>query len=190
MDFVSLAIDGPILITPSKHADARGFLSETYSARRLEPHIGRAHFVQDNHTLTASVGTLRGLHFQSPPAAQGKLVRVVHGAVYDVVVDIRVGSPTYGNHIAVELTAANWRQLWVPPGFAHGFLTLEPQTEVEYKVTDYYDPEHDCGIAWDDPALSIPWPTKGGGPLLSPKDLAQPRLADLPCYFRWQESNS
>jgi dTDP-4-dehydrorhamnose 3,5-epimerase len=185
MDLVRLAIADLILITPSKYADARGFVSETYSVRRLEGHIGPVRFVQDNHTLSVSAGTLRGLHFQVPPAEQGKLVRVTRGAVYDVVVDIRSGSPTFGRHVAVELSAANWRQLWVPPGFAHGFCTLEPDTEVEYKLTGYYHPEHDRGIAWDDPALAIPWPVVADGPVLSPKDRMQPLLADLPPYFRW-----
>lgn len=185
MDLVKLAIEGVILITPSKYADERGFVSETYSARHLEPHIGPVRFVQDNHALSVFAGTLRGLHFQTPPAEQGKLVRVIRGAAYDVVVDIRRGSPTFGRHVAVELTAENWRQLWVPPGFAHGFYTLQPQTEVEYKLTGYYNPEHDRGIAWDDPALAIPWPVTDGGPLLSAKDRAQPRLADLAPYFSW-----
>jgi dTDP-4-dehydrorhamnose 3,5-epimerase len=184
MELVRLAIEDLILITPSKYADERGFVSETYSARRLEDQIGPIRFVQDNHTLSVSAGTLRGLHFQAPPAEQGKLVRVIRGAIYDVAVDIRHGSPSFGHHVAVELTAANWRQLWVPPGFAHGFCTLEPQTEVEYKLTNYYNPEHDLGIAWDDPALTIPWPI-GDGPVLSPKDRALPLLADLLPYFQW-----
>jgi dTDP-4-dehydrorhamnose 3,5-epimerase len=185
MDLVRLAIADLILITPSKYTDERGFVSETYSARRLESHIGPVRFVQDNHTLSVAAGTVRGLHFQAPPAEQGKLVRVIRGAVYDVVVDIRSGSPTFGRHVAVELTAANWRQLWVPPGFAHGFCTLEPQTEVEYKLTDYYHPEHDRGIAWDDPGLAIPWPALADRSLLSPKDRVQPLLVDLPPQFRW-----
>jgi dTDP-4-dehydrorhamnose 3,5-epimerase len=188
MERVKLAIEGPVLLTPAKYADERGFVSETYSARRLEPHVGAIRFVQDNHTLSVAAGTLRGLHFQVPPAEQGKLVRVIRGAVYDVAVDIRSGSPTFGRHVAVELSAANWRQLWVPPGFAHGFCTLEPQTEIEYKLTDYYNPEHDRGIAWDDPALAIPWPALAGGPRLSTKDRAQPLLADLPSYFQWSQA--
>lgn len=183
MDFQRLAIDGPILIMPSKHGDERGFLSETFSARRLAVQIGPVRFVQENHSLSPLAGTLRGLHFQVPPAEQGKLVRVVRGAVHDIVVDIRRGSPTFGRHVAVELTEANWRQLWVPPGFAHGFCTLEPNTEVIYKLTNYYSPEHDRGIAWDDPDLALSWPVRSGDPILSPRDRVQPHLADLPPYF-------
>lgn len=183
MELQRFDIDGPLLLTPSKHGDERGFLSETYNARRLESHIGPGRFVQENHTLSPSVGTLRGLHFQAPPAVQGKLVRVIRGAVYDVIVDIRKSSATFGHHIAVELTDANWRQLWVPPGFAHGFCTLQPNTEVIYKLTDYHSPEHDRGIAWDDPALAIPWPIAGKRLLLSARDRSQPRLRDLPAFF-------
>ncbi len=184
VDLVKLPIDGVILITPSKFADERGFLSETYSMRRWREWVGPLQFVQDNHTYSAAAGTIRGLHFQIPPVAQGKLIRVLRGAIYDVAVDIRSGSPTYGRHVAVKLSAASWQQLWVPPGFAHGFCTLEPETEVEYKLTDYYSPDHDRGLAWDDPSLAIAWPIpRDAEPCLSPKDRAQPRLVDLPPYF-------
>ena len=188
VDVVRFDIDGPILFTPTRHGDDRGFVSETFSARRLEEHTGPLRVVQDNHTLSRSAGTLRGLHFQAPPMAQAKLVRVVRGAAYDVAVDIRVGSPTYGRHIGVELSASNWRQFWIPEGFAHGFCTLEPDTELEYKLTSYYSPEHDRGIAWNDPDLAIAWPLRAGEPLLSPKDSAQPALSTLPAYFQWSPS--
>ena len=182
MDVSRFDVEGLALFEPARHEDNRGYVSEVFSERRFAPHIGSARFVQDNHTYSAAAGTLRGLHFQAPPVEQGKLVRVLRGAVYDVVVDIRVGSITYGRHVAVELSAANWRLLWVPPGFAHGFMTLEPGTEVEYKLTGYYSAEHDRGLAWNDPALAIAWPAVYE-PQLSPKDRRQPLLADLPAYF-------
>ncbi len=185
MDVIKFEIDGPLLLTPVRHGDDRGFVSETFSLRRLEEHTGPLCIVQDNHTLSRAAGTLRGLHFQAPPMAQAKLIRVVRGAAYDVAVDIRVGSPTYGRHVAVELSAANWQQLWIPQGFAHGFLTLEPDTELEYKLTTHYSAEHDRGIAWNDPDLAISWPLHVGGPLLSHKDGAQPAFSKLPAYFQW-----
>lgn len=183
MELMRFSIDGPVLITPTKWIDERGFLSETYSIRNWEPLIGSIRFVQENHTVSLRRGTLRGLHFQKSPAEQGKLVRVIRGAVHDVVVDIRRRSPTFGRHVAVELTAANWQQLWVPPGFAHGFYTLEPNTEVMYKLTSYYSPEHDGGIAWDDPTLAISWPIAKGSPILSERDRKQPLFAELPACF-------
>ena len=180
---------GLTLVEPPRFEDARGFFSETYNKRELEK-LGIAEtFVQDNHSLSVQKGVVRGLHFQIPPHAQGKLVRVVRGAVLDVVVDIRKGSPTFGQHVAVELSAENWRQLWVPPGFAHGFCTLEPNTEVLYKVTDYYAPECDRGLLWNDPALGIDWPVKPEEAILSEKDRNWPTLAELPDYFIWQEES-
>lgn len=171
------AISGLVLLEPVRHGDSRGFFSEVWSRRAMREAGIEADFVQDNHSLSREAGVLRGLHFQRPPSAQGKLVRVVRGAVLDVVVDIRQGSPTYGRHDAVELSAANWRQLWVPRGFAHGFLTLEPDTEVLYKVDAEYDRAADAGIRWDDPDLGIAWPV--ATPILSAKDAAAPRLAEI-----------
>ncbi len=177
------AIPAVKVITPKRFGDARGFFSEVYSRRAFEAAGLHLDFVQDNHSLSGPMGTIRGLHFQSPPFAQDKLIRVVRGRILDVAVDLRRSSPTYGQHVAVELSAENWRQLLVPVGFAHGFCTLEPDTEVVYKVTAYYAPAHDHGVAWDDPALGIAWPVAPDEALLSDKDARQPRLADLPTYF-------
>jgi dTDP-4-dehydrorhamnose 3,5-epimerase len=174
-----------LLITPKRHGDARGFFSETFRADLFETVAGPVSFVQDNHSRSEKAGTLRGLHFQHAPRAQGKLVRVTHGAALDVVVDIRQGSPAYGRHLAVELSEANWRQLYVPPGFLHGFLTLTDDTEFLYKVTDTYSAEHDAVVAWNDPDLCIAWPVPPGGPLLSAKDSAAPRLAELGTLFTY-----
>lgn len=186
MQFERLDIPDVILITPRKHADPRGFFSETYRADAWGAHcLGSHPFVQDNHVYSTQKGVLRGLHFQLQPHAQGKLVRCMRGAIFDVAVDIRSGSPTYGHHIGVELSAANWNQLWVPPGFAHGYVTLEEQCEVIYKVTDYYSPECDRGIAWDDPALAINWRLTPTDIILSEKDRKQPRLSDIPSAFQF-----
>jgi dTDP-4-dehydrorhamnose 3,5-epimerase len=176
-----LAIPDVLLIEPARFGDSRGFFSEVWSRRALAQHGLEAEFVQDNHSLSREVGVVRGLHFQTPPAAQGKLVRVVRGAILDVAVDIREGSPTFGRHVAAVLSAENWRQLWVPRGFAHGFATLEPDTEVIYKVDAYYDRAADAGILWNDPALGIEWPVTEA--VLSDKDRAAPRLADIPPPF-------
>lgn len=178
-----LAIPDVLLIEPKRFGDARGFFSEVWSRRTLAEQGLDVPFVQDNHSLSTEVGVVRGLHFQKPPAAQGKLVRVVRGAILDVAVDIREGSATYGRHVAVELSAENWRQLWVPRGFAHGFCTLQPDTEVLYKVDAYYDRDADAGIAWDDPALGIDWPVARDAAILSDKDRAAPRLATIPAPF-------
>lgn len=177
------AIPDVLLIEPARHGDARGFFSEVWSRRSLAAHGLDVEFVQDNHAHSAQKGVLRGLHFQRPPSAQGKLVRVARGAILDVAVDIRAGSPTYGQHVAVELSAENWRQLWVPRGFAHGYLTLEPDTEVLYKTDAYYDREADGAIAWDDPAFGIAWPVPAGSVILSDKDRNAPRLADIATPF-------
>ncbi len=178
MQIETFDIAGPLLVTPKKHGDARGFFSETFRADILRAHGVELDFVQDNHVYSAQRGVLRGLHFQTPPHAQGKLVRCARGSILDVAVDIRSGSPTYGRHVAAELTSENWKQLWVPPGFAHGYVTLEPDCEVIYKVTAYYSPECDRGIAFDDPALNIDWRVSGQDLLLSDKDRRQPKLGD------------
>lgn len=163
--------------------DARGFFSETFNEKVFRASGIEAAFVQDNHACSRANGVVRGLHYQVPPKAQDKLVRVARGAILDVVVDIRLGSPTYGRHAAVTLSAENWLQLWIPQGFAHGYCTLEPDTEVIYKVTDYYAPDHEGGLLWDDPALGIPWPVTGSEAILSDKDKRLPRLADLKSSF-------
>lgn len=174
---------GPMLINAWRFGDHRGFFLESYSARDFVALGIPDVFVQDNHSLSAAAGTVRGMHFQLPPRAQAKLVRVLRGAILDIAVDIRRSSPTFGRHAAVELSAANACQLYVPAGFAHGFCTLEPDTEVAYKVTDFYAPELDRGIAWDDPDLALPWPFGAGKATLSDKDRRAPRLRDLPVCF-------
>ncbi len=177
------AIPDVKIITPRKFGDHRGFFSEVYNAKAFAEAGIKLDFVQDNHSLSAEVGTLRGLHFQSAPFAQDKLVRVPRGRILDVAVDIRRASPSYGQHVAVELSAENWRQLLVPIGFAHGFVTLEPDTEVIYKVTNYYSAANDLGLAWDDPDLGIGWPFAAERIVLSDKDKKHPRLRDLPKIF-------
>jgi dTDP-4-dehydrorhamnose 3,5-epimerase len=178
-----LALNGVFEITSERHGDERGFFSETWN-RRVLAEIGLSiDFVQDNHSLSAAAGTLRGLHFQTPPRAQAKLVRVLHGAIFDVAVDIRVGSPTFGQWVGLELSREKWNQLFIPVGFAHGFVTLVPETEVAYKVTDYYAPEHDQAMRFDNPAIGIDWPTGLPPFQLSEKDRAAPRLADIDTGF-------
>ena len=177
------AIPAVKVITPKKHGDRRGFFSEVYRLSAWENAGLDFVFVQDNHSFSAAAGTLRGLHFQTPPFAQDKLVRVTRGRIFDVAVDIRRSSPTFGKYVAVELSAENWRQVLAPVGFAHGFLTLEPDTEVLYKTTTPYSPDHDKGIAWDDPDIGIDWPFPAGGATLSDKDRRLPRLRDAPELF-------
>jgi dTDP-4-dehydrorhamnose 3,5-epimerase len=171
------------LIVPRKFGDHRGFFSETYNRKVLSDAGINLDFVQDNHSLSAQKGVLRGLHFQTPPFAQDKLVRVTRGRIFDVAVDIRRDSPTFGRHVAAELSAENWMQILAPIGFAHGFVTLEPDTEVVYKVTNYYAPAHDRGILWNDPDLGIRWPVSAEDVILSDKDKAQPRFADMERVF-------
>jgi dTDP-4-dehydrorhamnose 3,5-epimerase len=173
-------------IRPVRHGDARGFFSEIFREDVLRQHGIDMVFVQENHSLSADRGVVRGLHFQTPPMAQAKLVRVAAGAILDVAVDIRAGSPNYGRHVAVVLSAADGNQLFVPEGFAHGFCTLEPNTQVIYKVNRYYSPEHDRGVMWDDPALGINWPVAGGEAVLSDKDRRQPLMAELPPFFSYR----
>ncbi|MGA8480472.1 MAG: dTDP-4-dehydrorhamnose 3,5-epimerase [Chthoniobacterales bacterium] len=151
--------------------------------RRFREKIANVAFVQDNQSMSAKRGTLRGLHFQKPPFSQGKLVRVIRGSIFDVTVDIRKGSPTYRRHVAVKLATVEAAQLWVPPGFLHGFCTLEDETEVFYKVTAYYSPSHDAGVLWNDPDLSIKWLVETDMVVMSDKDQRQPRLCDLPHFF-------
>lgn len=177
------AITAVKIVTPKKFGDHRGFFSETWSRKAFVEAGLDLDFVQDNQSLSAPVGTLRGLHFQSPPFAQDKLVRVTRGRILDVAVDIRASSPTFGRHVAIELSAENWRQLLVPVGFAHGFVTLEPDTEVLYKVTAPYAPENDHGLAFDDPALGIDWRLPLSDLTLSDKDRKHPRLAEMLRYF-------
>ncbi len=177
-------IDGVVLIEPKRFHDMRGFFCETYNATALAKQGIDVAFVQDNVSLSTAAGTVRGLHFQSPPYAQDKLVRVVRGAIWDVAVDIRPGSPTYGKHVGVELSAENGTQLFVPAGFAHGFATLRPLTEIVYKVSAPYSPEHDHGIFWDDPVLRIDWPVSADKAVLSPKDASHPLLSEIDNPFR------
>lgn len=183
MKVIPQAIPEVLLIEPARFGDARGFFSEVWKRSALQAQGFAADFVQDNHSLSREVGVLRGLHFQRAPHAQGKLVRVVRGRILDVAVDIREGSPTYGQHVGVELSSENWLQLWVPRGFAHGFITLEPDTEVLYKVDAEYNREADGGILWNDPALGIDWPLPAGGAVLSDKDRVAPRLGDVAPIF-------
>ncbi len=183
MQVLDTAIPDVKVIVPKKFGDARGFFSEVYSRKAFEAAGIRSDFVQDNHSLSAETGVVRGLHFQLPPAAQDKLVRVVRGAVLDVAVDIRRSSPTFGKHVTQILSAENWTQLFIPAGFAHGFVTLEPNTEVIYKVTAYYAPDRDRGIRWNDPALGIEWGVDEAKAVLSEKDKKNPLLADAAELF-------
>jgi len=168
---------------PKKFGDHRGYFSEIFRKEWFSKNIGEFDFVQENQSLSAAVGTVRGLHFQTSPFVQGKLVRCLSGALVDVIVDIRHGSPTYSRWMAVELTAERGNQLWVPPGFAHGFCTIQPNTVLCYKVTAYYSVENDKGMAWDDPAVDIKWPSVANPEFLSAKDQVQPKLEELPLYF-------
>jgi dTDP-4-dehydrorhamnose 3,5-epimerase len=185
MELAATAIPEVKIITPARHGDRRGFFCEVYNKRALAEAGIEIDFVQDNHAYSAAAGTLRGLHFQAPPAAQTKLVRVARGAIFDVAVDCRVGSPTFGRHVAVELSATAGNQLLCPRGFAHGTLTLERDTEVLYKVDAYYAPGLDKGVRWDDPDLAIPWPLPPAGPVLSDKDRGLPWFRDLAAAFTY-----
>jgi len=172
-----------LLITPKRFGDLRGYLMETYSQPRLAEAGFTGAFEQDNQSLSATRGTVRGLHFQAPPHAQAKLIRVTRGAILDVAVDIRPGSPSYGEHVAVELSGDNARQLLVPAGFAHGFQTLTADCEVLYKVTDVYAPQAEGGLLWNDPALGIDWPIAVDQALVNARDAAWPTLAELNSPF-------
>ena len=183
MEITSTDIPDVKLVSPPKFSDHRGSFSETYNKRALAAAGIDLDFVQDNHSLSREKGVVRGLHFQVPPAAQDKLVWVIRGEALDVVVDVRRSSPTFGRHVALVLSADEWRQLLVPAGFAHGFVTLEPNTEIIYKVTNYYSPRHERGILWNDPALGIPWPVLSQEAILSDKDRDLPRLSEAPELF-------
>jgi len=172
-----------VLIKPRRFGDDRGWFTENYNARAFADLGIGVTFVQDNHSYSKPAGTLRGLHFQTPPHGQDKLVRCIRGRIWDVAVDVRRGSPTYGHWAAAELSAENGHQLFVPIGFLHGFLTLEPDCEVTYKVTDFYSPECDGGISWSDPDLALPWPLPGAEPVLSGKDAKLPTLAEFDSPF-------
>jgi dTDP-4-dehydrorhamnose 3,5-epimerase len=178
-----LGLEGVLEIVPSKHGDSRGFFSETWNESVLSKAGIELEFVQDNHSLSAAAGTLRGLHFQTPPRAQGKLVRVLQGAIFDVVVDIRKDSPSFGHWEGIEVSREKWNQILVPVGYAHGFVTLEPETEVIYKVTDFYSAENDRVIRFDDPAIGISWPAEFAPYHLSPKDKAAPPLSAVDTSF-------
>jgi dTDP-4-dehydrorhamnose 3,5-epimerase len=179
-----LAIPDVILITPPKFGDSRGFFSEVFHRRRFAEAGIDLGFVQDNQSFSAQRGTVRGLHCQVAPNVQGKLVRVLRGAIWDVAVDIRYGSPTYGRHARAVLSAQNWSQLWVPGGFLHGFCTLEPDTEVLYKVTADYDRDAERTVIWNDPDLALPWPIAAAEAVLSEKDASAPRLIDCSVWYR------
>lgn len=182
MDFSNFSIDGVKLIRPRRIPDPRGYFVETWNSRAFAEAGIDVAFGQDNASFSAKRGTIRGLHFQKPPMAQAKLVRVVRGSIFDVAVDIRRASSTFGRHVAATLTAAGGEQLYIPVGFAHGFCTLEADTEVAYKISGFYSPEHDTGIAWNDPDLGIDWPL-GLEPTLSVRDQKLPRLAEAGSPF-------
>jgi len=183
VEVIDLDIPDVKIIRPNIFGDHRGFFSETYNCRALAAAGISLDFVQDNQSLSVEKGVVRGLHFQTPPYAQDKLVRVIRGAVFDVAVDLRRGSPTFGKHVSAVVSAHEWNQILVPIGFAHGFCTLEPGTEVIYKVTNYYSPEHDRGLLWNDPELGIRWPISPSGAILSDKDKRQPRFSELRDLF-------
>ena len=173
-----------LILTPRRFQDARGWFTETWNAARMAEAGLDLPWVQDNHSSSTAKGTLRGLHYQSPPRAQDKLVRCSRGAVLDVAVDIRAGSPTHAQWAAVELSAENGRQMFVPKGFLHGFITLTDHAEVQYKCTDLYAPEHDGAVRWDDPAIGVDWGTRA--PILSDKDATAPLLSAIGQPFRWE----
>ncbi len=187
MEVIRTEIPEVLVLQPARHGDHRGFFSETYNRQLFREHGIDCEFVQDNHSHSGKVGVVRALHFQIPPRAQDKLVRCVRGTILDVAVDIRHGSPTFGRWVAAELSATNWRQMLVPKGFAHGFVTLEPDSEVCYKVSDYYSPEHERGLRFDDPGLTIDWRIGPAEATLAERDRRHPTLADSPVYFRYGE---
>ncbi len=177
MQLIPTEIPDVKVLVPRKVGDHRGFFSETFSRKTLRDLGIDAEFVQDNHSLSVQKGVVRGLHYQVPPAAQDKLLRVIKGVILDVALDIRRSSPTFGKHVSALISAENWRQIYVPRGFAHGFVTLEPNTEVIYKVTDSYSPSHERGIRWNDPALGIDWGLAADEAILSDRDTKHPLFA-------------
>ncbi|SFH49785.1 dTDP-4-dehydrorhamnose 3,5-epimerase [Palleronia marisminoris] len=185
MNIEATSLPDVFCVTPRRFGDARGFFAETWSRSRMARAGIDVEFVQDNHSLSEAAGTVRGLHFQAAPHAQAKLVRCGRGRLFDVAVDIRRGSASYGQWVGVELSFENGRQLYIPAGFAHGFVTLEPGTEIVYKCSDVYAPDTEGSVRWDDPDLGIDWPLSGA-PVLSDKDAAAPLLADLDSPFTWE----
>jgi dTDP-4-dehydrorhamnose 3,5-epimerase len=187
MQIERLAIEGILVLVPTRRSDQRGFFSETYRSDLLAADGLRANFVQDNHVYSAERGVLRGLHFQVPPHAQGKLVRCTRGAILDVVVDVRKDSPTWAQYASIELSAENWKQLWVPPGFAHGYVTLDPNCEVIYKVTDYWAPDCERGVVWNDPDLGIDWRVSESELILTERDRGYPSLREIDPVFHYDQ---
>ncbi len=185
LDITKTDIPDLVVLSPKRHGDARGFFSESWNLARMEENGLKYDFVQDNHSLSEAPGTIRGLHYQAPPHGQAKLVRCGRGRLYDVAVDIRAGSPTFGRWFGIELTFENGLQLLIPEGFLHGFVTREPGTEIIYKCTDYYAPAADGAIRWDDPDLAIDWALGGTAPLLSDKDAAAPFMAGFDTPFTY-----
>lgn len=183
MEFRTFKLGGPVEIVPSKIEDERGYFSEVFRAADFAEQAGTVEFVQDNQSLSVRAGTIRGVHFQSLPAAQGKLVRCLAGKVFDVAVDLRGDSPDYGRWIGTTLTPEMNNQLWIPAGFGHAFCTLEANSVISYRVTNYYSPGNDKGVAWDDPDIAIDWPEIALPETLSAKDRNQPALVELPPYF-------
>lgn len=183
MQLIETAIPAVKLLEPKKYGDQRGFFSEIYSRKAFHDAGIDIDFVQDNQSLSAAKGTVRALHYQLAPMAQDKLVRVVRGAIMDVAIDIRRGSPTFGKHVSAVISAENWRQIFIPIGFAHGFVTLEPDTEVIYKVSNYYSPKDERGILWNDPKLGIDWGVDASSAVLSDKDRKYPTLAQATELF-------
>lgn len=186
MEFRFLDIPEVVEVLPRKFGDDRGYFSEIFRQDQFRQQVSDVDFVQENQSLSVKAGTIRGLHFQTDPLAQGKLVRCLAGAIFDVAVDLRRESPHFGAWAVVELSAEKGNQLWIPPGFAHGFCTLMPDSVVCYKVTAYYSQDHDKGVAWDDEDIGIVWPDVADPATLSAKDKVQPRLADLPPYFTFE----
>jgi dTDP-4-dehydrorhamnose 3,5-epimerase len=183
VEFRTVTLGGPIEIVPRRIEDERGYFSETFRENEFAKHVSKHSFVQDNQSLSIIAGTIRGIHFQSHPAAQGKLVRCLAGRVFDVAVDLRGGSDDYGHWMGTVLSSDENNQLWVPAGFGHAFCTLEPNSIIAYRVTNYYSAENDKGVAWDDPDIGIEWPVIANPNTLSAKDRTQPALSQSPRYF-------